>query len=384
MPGEKLKVLYDHQIFSMQRLGGISRYYVELVNHYEKQSDMEVHLSVGEVLTFDLRGTRTYREQCSRPSDLRRRIYGFSKARAGVDLMYWSNKRRSLDAVRRGDFDIFHPTYYDPYFLDAIGDKPFYLEVHDMTHEVYPEFFPLSSKVPDWKRALVERANRIVTVSDNTRDDLIRFYGVEPGRVRTIRQGISLHPESSRPEDAPPDLPDKYLLFVGTRSSYKNFYLFAEAAAFHMANDKGLCLVCAGGGPLTADETMFLRRLGIDGRTRQYDINDRSLCQLYKRARAFVFPSLYEGFGLPVLESFACGCPAILASAASLPELGGDAAIYFEPKSHDSIADAMAQVVDDDDLRGKMIERGLARSKSFSWNRTAEETKKVYREMVGQ
>lgn len=366
----------------MQRLGGISRYYVELVDRYEKQPDMDVRLGVGEVLTFDLRGTRTYREQWPRPSNLRRKIYGVSKERAGVDLMYWSNKRRSLDAVRKGDFDIFHPTYYDPYFLDTIGDKPFYLEVHDMTHEVYPEFFSLSTKIPDWKRALVERAARIVTVSDNTREDLIRFYGVEPGRVCTIRQGISLRPESSRPEDAPPGLPGKYVLFVGTRSSYKNFYLFAEAAASYMAEDKDLCLVCAGGGPLTAEETRFLRRLGIDGRTRQYGIDDRSLCQLYKRARAFAFPSLYEGFGLPVLEAFACECPAILASAASLPELGGDAAAYFEPKSHDAMRETIARVVDDDDLRGRMIEKGLARSKLFSWDRTAEETKKVYREMM--
>lgn len=366
----------------MQKRGGISRYYVELVDRFEKQPDMDIHLGVGEVLTFDLRETRTYREQNPKPSAFLRSIFQFSKERAGVDLMYWSNKKRSLNAIKKRGFDIFHPTYYDPYFLDVIGEKPYYLEIHDMTHEVYPEFFSLSTKVPDWKRALVEKATRIVTVSDSTREDLIRFYGVETNRVRTIKQGISLRPDKSRPEDAPHDLPGKYILFVGTRTSYKNFYLFTEAMASLMAKDKDLHLVCAGGGPFSAEETKFLRRLGIAKRTRQYDINDSSLCQLYRRARAFAFPSLYEGFGLPVLEAFACGCPAILARAASLPELGEDAASYFEPKSYDSIREALVRVVDDDDLRGRMIEKGLTRSKQFSWDRTAEETKRVYTEMV--
>jgi glycosyltransferase involved in cell wall biosynthesis len=384
MPGEKIRVLYDHQIFSMQRLGGISRYYVELVDRYEKQPDMEVKLGVREVLTSDLRGTRTYQEQHPRPSAFLRRVSRFSKERLGVDLMYWSNKRCSLDAVRKGNFDIFHPTYYDPYFLKSIGDKPYYLEIHDMTHEVYPEFFSLATKIPDWKRTLVEKATRIVTVSDNTREDLIRFYGVEPDRVRTIRQGISLHPERSRQEDAPPDLPSRYILFVGTRTSYKNFYLFAEAMAALMAKDRELFLVCAGGGPLTDDEGRFLKRLGIDGRTKQYGINDSSLCQLYKKAIAFVFPSLYEGFGLPVLEAFVCGCPAVLASASSLPELGGEAAAYFDPKNYDSMMDVMTKIVEDDDACRKMRNKGLDRAKQFSWDKTAEETKAVYKEIVGR
>ncbi|MDW5562881.1 MAG: glycosyltransferase family 1 protein [Methanomassiliicoccus sp.] len=384
MPDKRLRVLYDHQIFSMQSLGGISRYYVELVERYENQADVEVHLGAKEVLTFDLRDTATYRGHRPRPSTLLRNIYGLSKRRVGVDLMYWSNKRFSLNEVIKGDFDIFHPTYYDPYFLDAIGEKPFYLEVHDMTHEVYPEFFPLASKIPDWKRALVEKASRIVTVSENTRQDLIRFYGVEPERVRTIRQGISLHPERSRSEDTPPDLPSRYVLFVGTRASYKNFYLFAEAVAAVMKEDRDLWLVCAGGGALTSDEMRFLSRLGIEGRTRQYGINDSSLCQLYARAKAFIFPSLYEGFGLPVLEAFACGCPAVLADTSSLPELGGEAAAYFAPKSFDSMKGAISRVTADDEIRIKMIQKGRERARLFSWDRTAEETKKVYMEMAGR
>ncbi len=117
--------------------------------------------------------------------------------------MYWSNQRRSLRAVKKGNFDVFHPTYYDPYFLEAIGERPFYLEVHDMIHEVYPQYFPGHTKIPTWKRALVESADRIVTVSDSTRKDLIKILSVDPKRVKTIHQGISLDPGQSQIQDLP-------------------------------------------------------------------------------------------------------------------------------------------------------------------------------------
>ncbi|MBI0584303.1 MAG: glycosyltransferase family 4 protein, partial [Methanomassiliicoccus sp.] len=376
------KVLYDHQIFSMQPLGGISRYYVEMIDRYEKQADIEPVIAAGEVLTFDLRATATYRTQNPRPSAMKRKLFALSKDRAGVDLMYWSNMRRSLKAVKKGDFDVFQPTYYDPYFLDAIGSKPFYLEVHDMIHELYPELFP-GSPVSAWKKRLVERAARIVTVSDSTRSDLVRLFGVEPGRVRTIHQGVSLRPELSRPQDAPSDLPERYVLFVGKRSGYKNFDRFAEVMSRLMSEDRGLHLVCAGGGPFSPAEAATLERLGIGTRSRQSAVSDSALCQLYARARAFVFPSLYEGFGLPVLEAFACGCPAVLACASSLPEIGGDAAVYFDPQDAGSMEEALGRTALDDRQRERMVALGRERVKQFSWDRTAEETQKVYREMAG-
>ena len=326
---QKLRVLYDHQTFSLQARGGISRYYVAMIDRFERQPDMEVKVSAGEVLTFDLRTTQTYQRTNPSTSAIRRNIYAWGKDHGGIDLIYWTNMRRSLRAVEKGDYDVLHPTYYDPYFLTAVGQRPFYLVVHDMIHELFPGFFSPTNKTTSWKRALVERADRIVTVSDSTRRDLIAIFGVEPSRVRTIHQGISLRPELSGPGDAPSDLPEKYVLFVGGRSDYKNFHNFAEAMAPLLARDRELYLVCAGGGPLTSEEVAFTKELGIGDRIRQFSADDRAMCQIYLRARAFVFPSLYEGFGLPILEAFACGCPAVLADTSSLPEIGGEQPFTF-------------------------------------------------------
>ncbi len=136
--------------------------------------------------------------------------------------------------------------------------------------------------------------------------------------------------------------------------------------------------------PSTKEEKKRIEQLRIDDRAHQMQLTDRSLCQTYMHAKAFVFPSLYEGFGLPVLEAFTCACPAVLSNTSSLPELGGDAAAYFDPKDIGSIERTLAKVVFDEDLRLEMVNKGLERAKQFSWDKTAAETKKVYLDMAGR
>ena len=156
-------------------------------------------------------------------------------------------------------------------------------------------------------------------------------------------------------------LPEKYLLFVGDRSLYKNFYLFAEAVAPLVKTDPGLRLVCVGGRPFSGQENAFFRYHGLDGKVDYQQVNDTTLAGLYRGAIAFVYPSLYEGFGIPVLEAFSCDCPAILSNTSSLPEVGGDAAAYFDPKDASSIRETVCRVVCDRGLREKMIARGRER-----------------------
>ena len=119
---------------------------------------------------------------------------------------------------------------------------------------------------------------------------------------------------------------------------------------------------------------LLLKDLKIEDRVDHYEINDRILAQLYKNAIAFIFPSLYEGFGIPVLEGFKCKCPAVLSNSSSLSEIAGEAAVYFDPEDRDSIEEAVKRVVYDADLRKKMIEKGSERVKDFSWRKTAEQT----------
>jgi glycosyltransferase involved in cell wall biosynthesis len=136
--------------------------------------------------------------------------------------------------------------------------------------------------------------------------------------------------------------------------------------------------VCAGSSPFTRNEKQFLKNLNILDRVHQVKINDTILKNLYKNAQAFIFPSLYEGFGLPVLEAFSCGCPAVISNSSSLPEIGREGAIYFDPGDRKSIISALETVLYDEKYREDLIKKGYGRLKDFSWELTAFKTKKIY------
>jgi glycosyltransferase involved in cell wall biosynthesis len=141
-------------------------------------------------------------------------------------------------------------------------------------------------------------------------------------------------------------------------------------------------LICAGGGKFSTQERKDIKRLQLSDKILQMDGNDAVLAHLYSSAQAFVFPSLYEGFGIPVLEAFACGCPALLSNRSSLPEVGGDAALYFDPESISSLVEILAEILENKVLCDDMRTKGLNRLKLFSWNNTAYKTIETYKKAV--
>jgi glycosyltransferase involved in cell wall biosynthesis len=167
-----------------------------------------------------------------------------------------------------------------------------------------------------------------------------------------------------------------YLLYVGMRTFHKNFDVVARAMA---RAHPDLELVLAGGGPLTSAEQMRLQELGLADRVRQLTPSDEDLRALYRSALAFVFSSRYEGFGLPVIEAMASGCPTLLASTAVFREIAGDDAEYFAPDDEDALAAAIDRMVDDDSHRTSLIARGRLRAAEFTWTRTAAATAAAYR-----
>jgi glycosyltransferase involved in cell wall biosynthesis len=168
-----------------------------------------------------------------------------------------------------------------------------------------------------------------------------------------------------------------YLLFVGSRAPYKDFSVLAQAFA-GLAEMGKLSLVAVGDGPFTPPELATLSRLGIDRRARQVDLSDHELAGAYSHALCFVYPSRYEGFGLPALEAMACGCPVILADSSSLPEIGGSAAHYFPPGDHAALGRLIADLVPNEQLRAQRRQAGLARAALFSWRKTARLTAAAY------
>ena len=361
-----MKIVFDHQIFSAQTYGGIARYFYEIYDHIDKLEGMETELPL-----WVSNNAYLLRDGRVRSS----RFFPNFNFRGRHSAMVFINNLFTLKNLRSGEFDLFHPTYYDPYFLDVIGTKPFVLTIHDMIHEKYPRYFTEKDSTVKDKRLLVEKAAHIIAVSEHTKKDIIEILGVEASRISVIYHGNSL---PSPPQGLDMHLPSRYLLYVGPRNVYKNFNNFSKAVSILFREESDLFLVCAGGGDWSAEERILLDSLGIADRVYRIDVDDRSLAHLFANAEMFVFPSYYEGFGIPVLEAFACGCPVACSDTSSLPEVAGTCAEYFDPRDSESICESIKKLLYDRERREMLVKCAMERVKLFSWESAAKQTASVY------
>jgi len=391
-----MKILYDHQMFFRQNYGGVSRYYCELMNQFSHDSDISFILSLRYVQNDNLEQFPQLNRYWSKRynflynnrliTSIQKKIR-FNALNFGLNYII-NNQEESVRLLKEQDFDIFHPTYYEPYFLKYLRKKPFVVTVYDMIHELFPQYFKSSDKTTVWKKELIENAAAVIAISENTRQDIIKFTDIDPDRIHVIYLGNPFERQCiSEPIILCPESPvfDKpYLLFVGGRPAYKNFDFFIRSVAGILRDHEDLHVVCAGWLPFSSEEKKVFEELRIPDKVHHMKINDTVLENLYRNARAFVFPSLYEGFGLPVLEAFSCNCPAIISNTSSLPEIGDDGAVYFDPNDRESIRSAVEPVLHNEKYRLDLIQKGSERLKFFSWEKTAGSTKKVYTGLVNQ
>lgn len=387
-----MKILYDHQIFTIQHYGGISRYFCQLMDQYSRDPEIDFRLALRysqnehlhELAHLNRYWTdrNNYFSDSSFFSDLQKKI------RINALNHLFRNQRESVRQLGTQDFDLFHPTYFNPYFLKYLRNKPFVLTVYDMIPERYPAYFFGGDPTMAWKRQLIEQADAVVAISNNTRDDIIRFTTVDPDRISVVYLGNPFESVQDSRCDEPGrevlPLQHTYILFVGNRSGYKNFSFFISSIAELLKREENLHVYCAGGGPFTTDENHLIGTLNLLSRVHYIRVHDTVMKQLYKNAQVFVFPSLYEGFGLPILEAFSCGCPVVLSKSSSLPEVAGDAARYFDPNDAESIAGGIESVLLDRHDREELVRKGYERLKFFSWEKTARETKRIYDNLVHQ
>ena len=352
----------DEQIFAVQRYGGISRMFAELLKEFTKAPDHG--LSVAPL------GSPVINRYLLDDPELATSLHVW-EARSEVSAL----ARYACRMNHPSEVEILHNTFYLPRGITRSRGAKRIVTIHDMI----PELMPRTRRRLDWvtlKRRYVNAADHIICVSEATKQDLIKVYGLTAAPITVVHHGVN---EWFTPNSARLDLlPRHYVLFVGHRGQYKDAAVLFRAFAHVAATYPELELLCIGGDGLTSDEIRMLQDLGIRNRVTQRFLSDEQMGSAYAHAEMFVFPSHFEGFGLPALEAMACGTPTILAAATSLPEVGGDAAAYFEPGDWRGLSALMVDLMEDSTAKREMIDRGLLRAREFSWRRTAQETATVY------
>lgn len=365
-----MKVLYDYQALFLQKYGGVSRYFYEVINGIRKmhpEDDLEVNAAVS--INYYFRNEITMRKKRLRHGN------AFLN-----NLGIYASLQKSVLFRRR--FDIIHPTfYYDDYLFKyptlLCGSK-IVVTIHDMIHERMGE----DHSTIEAKRKSLYRADGIIAVSEYTKNDMLDIYpDLIKKPIKVIYHGNSLEDSLAEMDS---DFPVKYILFLGRRDGYKNFDVLIEA--FKRVNNiiGDLFLVVSGGGDFSEEELAKINRAGIGNRIRKKDLSDEMLAKAYKGALAFVFPSKYEGFGIPIVEAFSQGCPVILSNSTCFPEIAGDAGVYFNPDSPEGLAQRIVDICYNESLRKKLIEAGRERLNSFSWERSAIETREFYCSLIGE
>ncbi|MGA1794636.1 MAG: glycosyltransferase family 4 protein [bacterium] len=372
-----MKIVVDGYIYQRQARGGISRIYTEML---PRMCDHEESLNVtllteGPLMAEPPSHPRiTHRtiplvSRCLRPGRLWRPLVPAIR-RAALSLITGPTQKK-----------VWHSTYYT---LPDRWKGPRVITVYDMIHERFPNLFNdlWGDRFRRQKGECIRSADVLISISHTTREDIVRFYGIDPARIHVVPLAAS--PVFRRMPDAGDEVSGgrmrPFLLYIGDRGLYKNFAGVLDAyCAWPRSREVDLVVV---GRHWCPDEEMRLADMGLDGRVRLLTgIDDEHLCRLYNQAFAFVYPSLYEGFGIPLLEAMVCGCPVIASRIPSTVEVAGEWPVYFDPGDRGGAVDAFERIL----AEGRDSQRtlsGLEQAKEFSWERAAAGTLNVYRELL--
>jgi len=337
-------ILFDGIIYKLQSSGGVSVVFNELLSRLPRES-------------YTLLG---FKEEP--PLNLSSENYIYESPRI---------LERYRRALISHNFDLFHSTYYR---LPAVKSCKVVTTVHDYTYERFASGFRRAVHSFQ-KRKCISESDKIICVSENTRQDLLEFSGASyEERTVVIHNGVSSD-YYFRPEiDTEPQL-----IFVGARSGYKNF----KSVVYALSSIEDINLVCVGGGGLSRTELKFLEKY-LSGRYRHTGYLTNSELNLeYNRSLCLIYPSMYEGFGIPILEAMRAGCPVIAINSSSIPEVAGEAAILMDTGEPDEILNALKSIMFST-VRDDLVVKGLAQSKKFTWDETFKKTLDVYEELLGK
>ena len=361
-----LKVLYDGMIYYRQRAGGINRYFEKIIDHLPANVSPEITLTNAPVTNFP------------KNQRLNHHIKSFHLPRPF---------RKVSRAIRSARFealgtelapDLVHATYYDTLagYENLESGPPLVVTVHDMTHEKFPELLDRRGHHAALKHRAIRRADAIICVSKQTRNDLLERYPECANKTRVIYHATclgSVAPDNWKPENERP-----YILFVGSRAGYKNFNGLLNAFQEVIAQNPDVQLRAVG-SKFSDREQSQLKKLGLADHVIAHGlVSDRRLASLYRNSKLLVYPSLYEGFGLPLLEAMSCGTPVLAANTSCIPEVVQDAAVLFDPYATDDLIEAICYLLNNASVCQQLVKDGYERCQQFSWAEAADRTVSAY------
>jgi len=366
-----MRVVFSHDIFSAQRYGGISRYFSELIAAIlARDQFVEVYAGFYVNRYLDkLHGASGFH---GRP------VRGPLANKLALRVL---NEVGQLLTIHFDRGTVLHRTYYPP--VETARHAAVVTTVHDLVHERFGGG-PLARLNSVFKRRSCARADVVIAPSQSTKRDLVDLWAVASEKIAVIYEGSRPVTSTGGTElDRSPSPTGKpFLLFAGMRGGYKNFACLIDALARLPRVTAAFDLICFGGGPLSIQEAGLIGQHGLTEVVHYVSGDDEVMARHYRHARALIYPSQWEGFGLPVLEAMRYGCPVLCSDTSSLPEVAGEAAVYFDPKNVESIAACIELVVPDDSRCTTLAQRGTVQAARFTWDKCAEETLTVYRTLV--
>jgi glycosyltransferase involved in cell wall biosynthesis len=364
-----MRIAFDHQIFTQQTYGGISRYFTRIAHEFLGRGEnvrlfapLHINAYVASLPPDTVQGRRLRRY----PPKTTRIFFACNQLISRRHIALWKP-------------DLVHETYYARH-SSAPLNCPTVVTVHDMIHELFSGHFSSRDKTAVTKAMAIARADHVICVSQNTKRDLISLLGTPEHKISVVLLGfdqLSHHTQSQHMQETKAK---PFLLYVGYRGGYKNFVGFLKSVAASQALRADFNVVAFGGGKFTPAELALIVSLGFaPNQVLQVSGDDTLLGGYYAKASAFVYPSLYEGFGIPPLEAMAHSCPVVSSNTSSMPEVIGHAGEYFNPMNTTEMQYAIESVVYSASRQAELKELGNARLANFSWAKCADQTLAVYR-----
>jgi len=364
-----MKVIYDHQIY-LQEVGGISRYFQNLIATFEQT----------EVLSFFSRNI--YSEKNNNGIFLSKTgisiLDNFLNRRILNEQFIKFNELYTIKKLNYDNYSLIHVTDHHCSYLEKIQQKrPVVLTMHDLIPELFPSLFSdIKQRIRDRKYS-IQKADRIICISESTKKDLINIYDVPPNKVSMIYHGApdylkNYHIGLNKYEDK------KYIMYIGNREApYKNFWNMIENLDQFFTSNIEFSLVCVGAA-FTVTESAKMKKYSWNKRVTALRVDESELFSIYKNSLCLIFPSLYEGFGFPLLEAMKAGCPILASDTSCLPEIAAGGAKYFNPVTFTGFAENLKSIIEDSDQKKNMLEKQAIRLNDFSWKKTAYETYDCY------